>query len=331
MCFRNLFKKKETAESIFSARATKSITLAETMMANLGPADKVAIKDILRQIENEVDKFTDIPQDEVDKIFDNLDIILREIQSAATGKASFANGKMSVHTLENSIKSFTDILKFYVLNNVKKGSCRLKDGEIADILKAAGVIAAKEELETRSKNAEQAIRDREDEAEKLNTQIVALEDRMKNEPGLSDFDLDRLEREIDRLDGKLSIVKEQIENNQAIYDDYQEELGQVDHYEMMLDRFRAGKVIEEDPHIGGVYEGMPGLANGLTTQGVEKGIRRKEAQEAYEGTRVKTEKKTSGRAAKARAEREPAQRSRETMEQDKRNFSEDNEQKSIRH
>lgn len=331
MCFRNLFKRKETAESIFAARATQSITLAETMMANLGPVDRVAIKDILRQIEDEVDKFTDIPQSEVDKIFDNLNVILLEIQSVATGKASFANGKMSVHTLENSIKSFIDILKFYVLNNVKKGSFRLKDGEIKDILKAATAIAAIEEIEIRAKNAEQAIRDREDEAKKLDTQIASLEDRMKNEPGLSNFDLDRLEREIDRLDERLDIVNEQIENNTAIYDDCQTELKNISHYQMMLERFLAGETLRNDSHIGSVYKDMPGLAGDLTARDIEKKLRDAKAQGDYESTRVKKEKKKDGRSAKARAEREQVQRSRETMEQDKRNFGEDNEQKSIRH
>lgn len=302
----SVFKKKESAESLYAKRALICITDIEKITKNLNGEDKIGIDAAKRIIDESRDSFMDFTSIDVENTFNKIDTIVKAIKDSTAERVNFTDGEMKINTLNNAIKTYIKILVFYVNNTIKRNDPRVNSFNIDDILRAASVAAAIEEIEAMKQDKYEAIQAAYGEIEGLERNLCGLTEKMKNDPGLSSHDLDVLENEINICDGDLNQKKLVLESLKDAYHKICNELDNAIKYRNMLEEFFGNKSIVDNLVVKKMHEDAEDLSDQLRDSNIENETRRMKFDGYYESSRSQFTKSYSEKGAKLRAEREAA-------------------------
>ena len=305
----SIFKKKESAESLFVRRATVSITGIEKITKNLNSEDKIGIDAAKRIIDESRDSFMDFTSTDVENTFNKIDTIIKAIKDSTAERVDFTGGEMKINTLNNAIKTYIKILVFYVNNTIKRNDPRVNSFNIDNVLHAASVAAAIEEIEAMKQDKYEAIQAMYGEIEGLNRNLCGLTEKMKNDPGLSSHDLDVLENKINICDGDLNQKKLVLESLKDAYHKICNELENAIKYRNMLEEFFGNQIIMDNPDVKRMHEDAEDLSDRLRDSNIENETRRMKFDNYYESSRSPFTKGYAEKGTKLRAEREAAMKS----------------------
>ena len=244
MCLHKLFFKKKDDESRDRKRRFQNsyelvwILNQKLHSSNINHIPFNIIESSMRNFEREIDKFSGVSMCEFNKIFDTLDLILCEIEAAVDGKGNFAKDKMSAITVDRSINILTDILRCYVYNNIIPCRFSISDDEIAIVIKCAVEVAKLKEMNLRFQNEEQVVKDLDAKVIQIESAMRAIENRITNDHTLSDLDLEKLKRELDRHEIEMEMTVNQIRKHEDGYRDIYENYESITNYYLsLLDSF----------------------------------------------------------------------------------------------
>ncbi len=302
----SVFKKKESADSLFARRATQSITNIEKITKNLNSEDKIGIDAAKRIIDESRDSFMDFTSADVENTFNKVDTIVKTIKDSTAERVNFTDGEMKINTLNKAIKTYIKILVFYVNNTIKRNDPRVNSFNIDDVLKAASVAAAIEEIEAMKQDKYEAIQAMYGEIDELERNAKVLEEKMKNDLGLSGHDLDVLENEINMGDRDLKQKRLILESLKDAYHKICNELDNAIKYRNMLEEFFGNKSIEGNSDVKKMHEDAEDLADRLRDSNIENETRKMKFDNYYESSRSQFTKSYSEKGARLRAEREAA-------------------------
>jgi hypothetical protein len=305
----SIFKKKESAESLFARRATVSITGIEKITKNLNSEDKIGIDAAKRIIDESRDSFMDFTSTDVENTFNKIDTIIKAIKDSTAERVNFTGGEMKINTLNNAIKTYIKILVFYVNNTIKRNDPRVNSFNIDNVLHAASVAAAIEEIEAMKQDKYEAIQATYGEIEGLERNLYGLAEKMKNDPGLSSHDLDVLENKINICDRGLKQKKLVLESLKDAYHKICNELENAIKYRNMLEEFFGNKSIVDNFVVNKMHEDAEDLSDRLRDSNIENETRRMKFDSYYESSRSPFTKGYAEKGTKLRAEREAAMKS----------------------
>lgn len=248
-----IFGKKETAESLFSKRAASVATKLEKIRESLKGEEQARIGAVVGVLDKARDTFVDFSLDEVNNVFGNIDRITEAIKASTAERVSFSGGEIHVNTLEKAIKTYIRIIEFYVQNTIKRNDPNLKGFNIDNILRAAKVSSAIEEIEAAKKDMVNTI---------YNTQSEINELKRKESLGHSELVKD------------IKILEYKLEGHKNGYIKICNELESAIKYQAMLEAFLAGRIIEENPNVEDIYKNAEDLAWQLKDDNVENETRK---------------------------------------------------------
>lgn len=280
-----VFKKKETAESLFARRATVSVSNLEKIMETLKGEDRALLGAVKNVIEDSRDRFIDFTPADVDNTFDKIDRIIEAIKDAAVERANFMGGKLRVNTLKETIRSYISILAFYIDNTIKRNSPALKNVNIDDILRAASVSAAIEELEALLKSGRDEILEIRQEMKEIEREIEIVEEKMNSDANYTKQELDDMESALNGLGANLEITFEMLGSQDAMQQKIRNEYESAIKYRSMLEEFFASKNVEENSDVKKIYEDAEELSFALKDSNIENETRRMKIDQYYEISR----------------------------------------------
>lgn len=301
----SIFKKKETAESLFARRATVSVSNLEKIMESLKGEDRVLLGAAKNVIEDSRDKFMDFTLADVDSTFDKIDRIIEAIKDATAERANFMGGKLRVNTLKETIRSYIGILAFYIDNTIKRNSPALKNVNIDDILRAASVSAAIEEIEALLQSERDDILETRKETKEIEREIEIVENKMNSDNYYTKQELDDMERDLNSLGANLETSFQMLQSRDATHQKIRNELESAIKYRSMLEEFFASKNIEENSDVKKIYEDAEELSLALKDSNIENETRRLKLDQYYEASRNPfADNIASDRGTRLRAKRE---------------------------